>query len=744
MLALLATTWLCAAPAQDLELRAPLTTLITASEPLSGAGDGEVRAEIVVPADAPSDLGVGAYLVDRHGAWFQRCLPGTLGVGTHQVAIRLGAADAVTAEGERAGWDAAQASAMHRGGLFFWSASSSRARLVVHGLTIERTPDSAAAGARLLDLRLPAAARTGQRWELGVLPQPFPASPDDPDAFALDLVVTRPDGTSDRLPGFHHQPMLVSDRGDRELIQPDEAARFCVRWRPCSPGLHQLRLEARWQGGAAVTAELPAVDVAGERWDEYVRVDARDPRFFAVGDPAAAAFFWPVGPNLRSVWDLRSRDRLGTTITPDRGSLAYESYLRRIAAGGGTAVEIWMSSWNLALEWRAEWPGFHGVGRYNQANACRLDRILEVCGELGIRVNLVVLNHGQASDQTDREWQDSAYNTANGGRVAGAREFFSDPWALAKQDHLRRYLVARYADHPAILGWKLWSEVNLTAGRRDEVRRWHEQACARWRALDTYGHPVTTHWSGDYRNADAGVVALPGLGYACIDAYHPPASANGYLLADLLLEGIQPEWPRSLGRYGKPVLVTEYGGNWDAAPEPQIIAEHLQGPWACLVAGYAGAPMLWWFEWLDQRDRWGDYRAIGAFLRGEDLRDPRARSVQVPAEVNGAAAALWSAAWSRPGRRLGYLLDRAWGGNGVDAAGWNNVTLVQGEVAAGTVEVEWWDPQSGTVSSTSRVEHPGGMLRLTVPPFRHHLAWKLARSPDAVAPGPADPASTSP
>jgi hypothetical protein len=116
---------------------------------------------------------------------------------------------------------------------------------------------------------------------------------------------------------------------------------------------------------------------------------------------------------------------------------------------------------------------------------------------------------------------------------------FTSPLAFADQESLRRYLIGRYADHPAVLGWKLWSEINLTAagemGRRrgqdaggiqvsDDDRHhallnWHERAAARWHALDSYGHGVTTHWSGDYRQPEFDIVALPGLDYICIDAY---------------------------------------------------------------------------------------------------------------------------------------------------------------------------------------------------------------------------------
>ena len=678
-----------------------------------------VRAEVEVPADAPADLGVGVYLRDRHGRWFQRAV-GALPPGRHRLAVAVGAGDPLLAEPGGARWSASEAALCDRCGLFFWSASASRARIRVAWAPAGAPARPLATPARLLDLRPDATATTGARWNVAFTPSPWPANPQRPEDFRADLVVIQPDGAELRLPSFHDQPMRGSDRGDREEVVPSAPAHFAARFRPRLPGEHRLRLEASWGDGGAVTAELPSLQAVGSPWDGYVRVDAEDPRFLSAG----GRFVWPLGPNLRSVWDVRSVERLGTTRTVDRGTLSYRAYLERLAAAGGDAVEIWLSSWNLALEWTADWAPFPGLGRVNQANAWRLERILDDCERLGVRVNLVLNNHGQGSEKVDREWDFNPWNAANGGPLSRAGQLFTDPRALAGQERLRRYLTGRYGDSPAILGWKLWSEVNLTAGAREDVRTWHRLAAERWREVDQGRHPVTTHWSGDWRNADPVICALDGIGFICIDAYHAPVGERGWLLADLLLEGLHST-PRGLSRFGKPVLVTEFGGNWDAAPPPQLDAEHRSGPWVALVNGYAGSPMLWWFEWIDQQDRWSAYTGIARFLRGEDLRGPRA-AAQVLA--TSAGSGLWSACWSRPGRRLGYLLDRTWGGNGDDARTWDGVTVDHGaQVPPGPVAVEWWDPDRGEAIEQRQWEHPGGALTVAVPAFRRHLAFKLWR-----------------
>ncbi|MBA3708403.1 MAG: hypothetical protein H0W83_06265 [Planctomycetes bacterium] len=460
--------------------------------------------------------------------------------------------------------------------------------------------------------------------------------------------------------------------------------------------------------------------MAGEPWDDIVRVDRSDPRFFSCG----GRWYWPIGLNLRSPNDLRSHDNLHTAVTPDRGTYSYHAYLERFARSGGTATEVWMAPWSLGLEWNSSWFGFHGLGRYSQSNAWRLEHVLDDALAHGVRINLVISNHGQASSDSDREWQGSPYNAANGGPVAHSPELFTDSRALAMQDRSRRYIVARYADHPGVMGWKLWSEVNLTPIGANSVA-WHRQAADRWHGLDVYRHPVTTHWADDYRSAELAVVSLPQLDFACIDAYY-----RRDILADVLMNStLNPA--RGLARFGKPILVSEYGGREFGAPSAQLAAELACSGFASLVSGHAGMPMLWWWEWVDQGDRWAPYGAIARFIDGEDIRGTRAGSAKLYAIAAGRE--LWCHAWRRQGRILGYVLDPEWVKDGVREDDLSQGRLQAGVIDAGGMAIEWWDADRGERLSSEHLDHLGGGLTLPMPTFRRHLAFKLIRDP---VPGP--------
>ncbi len=717
--------------AVEVQLQAPLSTRIGMDH---DGGAARIEATVTVPVGAPPDLGCAVWVADRHGRWWQRPLPGPLVPGRLPIALVLDGDTPLTPQAHGAPWNAGQLAEIRRVGLVFWSTASG-GRLSVDKLRLTSVSGSRRGGHRVIISDLaPTDVDTRTRWHLRVRPEPWPSDPWDPEAFSLALTASPAQGEPIVTAGFHDQPMRSWDRGDREEVQPWGPAAFAVRTRATRAGRWTMQLAARWADGSSASCALPALQASGPSGDGIARVDGDDPRFLS----ADGTMVWPIGPNIHTIWDLRGVERTDTKLTPDRGTFSYQAWFDRMAANGATGCEIWLSSWNLALEWNGSWWPWRGQGRISEERAWQVDRVLDLAEARGIRVNLVVQNHGQASIRTDSEWDRSPANRANGGWLDNPAEWFSDSRALAAQERSRRHLAARYGDSPAILGWKLWSEVNLTelghlagggegeAARvtsRSLMRSWHAEASARWQAVDPWGHPCTTHWSGNYQTPDREVAALPGLGYICIDAYHGPDGPPLWTwLARSTRDAARPN-SDGLASLGKPILVTEYGGNWDAAPEPMIEVALAVGGWVGLISGHAGTPMLWWHEWLDQGDRFGQYRALSQFLAGEDLRGALRRSI-----VINAGPSTWARAWAGPGRMLGYIIDEEWGRSGSAGDGRTTSVAVLGEsVAAGAMQVAWWDADRGVEISRQRIDHPGGRLEVPRPAFSRHLAFKAWR-----------------
>jgi hypothetical protein len=771
-------------------LATPLTTVIPLAIGTAACGPLIIAADVDIPADAPADHGIGAWRADRQGRWFQRVSPARIGPGHHHVLFDLTGDDPLVAEGHRGTWNAAAAMETDHAGIFFYSegatAAATAGDLPDGGATTASAsatatapvatpaaaatspaldiaidariahpaaapPPSATADAAadpaastpadpasaasaitaitatdgmLADLHLdPAETPTGQRWTLSVRPVPYPADPYDPDQFSLDLEVDRPDGSSVTIAGFHDEPVTRIDRGDIETFRAAGPPRFQVRYRAQQPGTHHLRLTARWAGRPPLEVDLPDLVATGAPWDAIVHVDKADPRFFSAG----GKFVWPAGCSLNSTYDTRCRGALGTILTPDRGSFVRDAYLERLAAGGGTGCEVWLSPWNLGLEWSPDWPGFRGAGRYNPGHAWAFDRFLDRAEQLGIHVNVSLFNHGMARNGTSAEddWWRHPYAIEQGGWLSNPAGLFADERAFTLQKHLFRYLAARYGDSPALLGWKLWAEVNLVNVPHDQVVDWHRRASAALAAADPWNHPITTHWCGDWHAADPAIAKLPTIGYLTIDAYKGDETAIAGLLSASTAEADRPG--EGLAHFRKPVLVTEFGGSAGATSRARMAVEHAVGPWAALVSGHAGAPMLWWFEWIDQEQKFAIYGAINRFIAGEDLRGAQAHPLTP--DIAGPLP-LWCRAWAKPDRVLGYLLDRGWGlGQGehpVDGA-----TVSVPDLPAGTLRVEWWDPDAGAQRGHDTIVHPDpGPVVLHPPAFTRHLAFKLYRTGD--------------
>lgn len=716
---------------------APLCTVIPATQALPVAHD-LVAATLLIPAGAPPDLGVGAYVMDDQGRWFQSLSESPLTPGIHRLLFPIRGTDPLHNEGGRASWSPQQRARCSRFGLFLWSADP------IPPIGVSDLHSYARAAAPAPVTNTPSTLQQfsvdswttacGERWEIRCR-APQVANAYDPDQSGLRAQVTRPDGSSFSVHGFYRQPMSLHDSGDRESARCAAPAHLALRLRPDQPGAWRLRLDIHSAGQRPRHIDLPLLQVTGAPRNEHVRVSTRDPRFFITGPPEAERFHWPIGLNLRSITDKRSQKYLATGPTPDRQLHSYQAYFARLERAHIELVEIWLATWNLGLEGMPSDSGFHGLGQYHEANAERLDRLLDAAWAHGLRVLLVLNHHGQVSSRVDDEWGLNPYNILNGGPCAEAIDIWSDPRARSYQDRLRRYIVARYADHPAVFGWKLWTEIDLTdAGwttRHNKksnalLTQWHTHATEHLATIDPYDHPVCTHWSSDYSYVDHQVAAVPQLNFLAIDAYHDNRRHSPHLAE--LLDNTTNQRYRGLHRLDpiKPVLVTEFGATPTGGPETQLLAELAYAPWVAFVCGHGAGPMLWWFEWIDQNDHWRSFDTITAFRDTEDLRDPQARSV--PLQIRGVKRPLWNRAWARRGRIIGYLLDHNFAKHGTGGSVHDSLTIaISNNARPGPIRLEWWNPDTGTLLHSQDWQHPGKALSLPVPAFRRHIAFKLIR-----------------
>ena len=252
----------------------------------------------------------------------------------------------------------------------------------------------------------------------------WPSAPYDSSKTKINAAVRLPDdGRTEEIRGFYFEDFLY-DRQEwdkTKCLTPSGEPCFKVRYCPRVPGHHVLEVKCEIDGDVFVlpTIEFDAV-AAPETYHGFVRRDAKHDQFFAYDD---GSLFWGLGMNVRSPFDNRYKEVAPYSGWQDMGLEVYDRLFKKYKEVGINVVEVWMCSWWLALEWINDAPGFHGVGHYNQYRAWMLDHIFDLAGQNGIKLILVINNHGKFAMHYDTEWKRNPFNKVNGGYLTNCEEY---------------------------------------------------------------------------------------------------------------------------------------------------------------------------------------------------------------------------------------------------------------------------------------------------------------------------------
>ena len=661
------------------------------------------------------------------------------------------------------------------------------------------------------DKGAPAQLCRGELWECRVNVSKTFANPFDAEQCDLSAVVTTPSGKQVRVPAFFDEPCERREEkpGGAEIVEPVGAEYFAVRYRAVEAGPHKVVFELReggryevveraWQpdprftpdgkaqvatknrwtqaayqrypdgkrlvervrfapGAVASTLKLsePAFVVAPETrpgkgpFHGFVRV-AKDKRHFEFED---GTFYYPLGPSLRSPSDNRipyvDPKWSSTEIArlAKRGTYQYDEYLTECQSAGIDWARVWMCPWWCGLEWRRDWPGYQGCGRYNLLNAWRMDYLLEAAAQRNIFYELCVTNHGQYSLYVDTDWPNNPYNAKLGGPLVAASEFFTRAdTQIALQNRLR-YVVARYSHSPNIMAWGMLSEnewleeyepsisspVDKAA---PNVEAWYNSMTGFLKNLDPNRHLITTHFARPVRGS--GILALPVLDYASSNAYSFFEELGGgtYDAAAALAD----YWAGSthgfkgFSVYGKPALVGEQGRHWlggQYSTKEKLDSDLHAGLWGSVVQPIGGATGYWWWLHLHFDKRYGDYKAVAAFMQGEDMRPAKDETLLEPLmlAVTSPESVLRARALASERRMFVWIYHHE-SPRGQSTADVNGAVLTISELRPGNYSLEFWDTHEGRATEKRDISigEKGGKavpVQIPLPTVRNDLAAKM-------------------
>ena len=449
--------------------------------------------------------------------------------------------------------------------------------------------------------------RAWERIEFRIEGIPAAANPFDPDTIRVDAAVVLPSRRTMTVPAFWYQEYRRSLQGQTERLSPEGAPEWRLRISSGEAGIHTLTVSVstngQWLGQSdPLRFEVAALPL-GTTTNALGLTVARGPsrvasnrRYFetAEGRPlllSGACVCWP-----------------GTGGTHD-----YDRWFTAMSEAGENYARLWMAPWAFGIE--AE-PGT--LRRYRLDRAWQLDYVMRLAESQGIGLMLCLDYHGMFETEPDywggnNYWPKNPYSAGQGGPCANQNAFFTTPEAKTIYQHRLRYLVARYGYSSSLFAWEFFNELDNVYRYLDPaaVVRWHEEMGAWLHANDPFGHLVTTSLTGGSDRAD--LWSLPQLDFTQYHSYGlpEPATALARLSEDMN------------ARYGKPVLIGEYGVDWRgwSLPADPYWRGFRQGLWGAALGGTAGTAMSWWWEELDENQAYPFYRSLNEFLRQTRLGD---------------------------------------------------------------------------------------------------------------------------
>ena len=703
---------------------------------------GRVAYRVYVPADAPADIKTLLFLKDKDGLWFQHFCEQSLQPagprfsGWNTVTVDIGPRSPyLRPRGHHRLWATEVARKMNQVGVKFFCGDAFAGSLYldeVQAYPVAEEP----AKLRVLGLR-ENALEVGryEKFEVTFDLSRHVTNPFDPEQIAVEATFLDPEGKSITVPGFYYQDFVRRLNNDREELVPVGAGCWKVRFAPMTVGTHSYYISARVAPDREAHGP-PEQLITGKRSFEcvpsdspgFIRVSKKDPLYFEFDN---GGWFYPIGHNIHSPSDdtpraVNIQKAVNADILPPHGTFTYDYLFKKMAAADENFAEVWMCTWWMAIEWIKDWKHYDGLTSYNLLNAWKLDYTVGLADKHDMYLHLVIDNHGKASTWTDPEWEDNPYNKINGGFLTSPEEFFRNPVAKSVYRKKLRYIIARWGYSTRLGGIELWSEVDLVgdswsfhandAHAAPKVQ-WHREMTRYLSELDPWDHPCTTHFSTNYARIKSTLVTIPGIDYITTDAYRGSSKAiTGYVIATA----------NTGNQYGKPVMVTEYGGSPFGSTIPALRADLHAGIWSSYMTHTAGTPLLWWHQFIDADDQYWNFKALAAYHKGEDRRgkgfttgaasflanqgDLAAMVLQTPRE---AYAWVYSTVAAR--RMPAASQAKTYSGVSVALTGFQE----------GKYRIEVWDTHKGTVIATLELAAQSGRLTVPLPDFRIDCALKI-------------------
>ncbi|MCS7304471.1 MAG: hypothetical protein NZ602_05115 [Thermoguttaceae bacterium] len=355
--------------------------------------------------------------------------------------------------------------------------------------------------------------------------------------------------------------------------------------------------------------------------DVFIRVSPRDPRYFEFSDGRP---YVPIGLNLAV---SPTGVQLGVSNVPELPD--YQRWFRRLAENRGNFARIWLSSSTFDVEHQRS-------GQYDSERAKRIDQLLALARQYGIRLKLCLEYFRHIGDGPQPHFAKRLHHVSQGGPAEKTADFFDTARCREQFKGKLAWYQKRYGDDPIIFGWELWNEINCIAG--GDWVAWSEVMLAELHRLFPKNLAMQSVGSFDdaaYRERlYRPLCTLPGNDVLQVHRYLDLGARLEVCRGPV--DVLAADAVRELTAFGiqKPILLAESG-----AVEPRhtgpfklyqkdtagiILHDVLFAPF---FAGAAGPGHIWhWDVYVDRMNLWWHFGRFASAIEGID---PPAERFQV-------------------------------------------------------------------------------------------------------------------